>query len=501
MDNQKPIFKSLAMIEERIQEKLTVESLAQDLHFSRYHYQRLFREAVGESVMRYVARRKISLAAEELTKSESSILEIALRYGYDSHEGFTRSFKAHMGVTPAEYRKYHLSIKAPNTEKERCAMLYSKTTDEIIRELNNLIVQANETIEFTEKTKEKAQEITEFYGHFLDLLSRRTQELTKKLSQTLEAITDIAHCPDQISARFVIIKTIEDAAFWSNILLFQARLTIARAKTEHQAALMPVCRRYEILAENSQMKAEKVAGFFSELSALIFHDMRENAGKMLQNAIHTGKTVGQKLLDDPALPYAYIGEELLTITQELSSLPLERITISFLDDCLLRTDIIAFSADFDMLRAPSHKTLFEEISRFREELKDVLYFFQSLSEDILRGDENPEKEVSPNGNTDKHFLDLAFQGNILLFFLKGEVLKLGSHLDENQQATFDAICSSLNEAILFAQQAKEKTDAEKFTRLLEEVHKTIAKEAEKLSNLGAPMALIADEIGRMANAI
>ena len=47
-------MKSLAVIEEKIQEKLTVESLAGSLHFSRYHYQRLFREAVGESVMRYV---------------------------------------------------------------------------------------------------------------------------------------------------------------------------------------------------------------------------------------------------------------------------------------------------------------------------------------------------------------------------------------------------------------------------------------------------------------
>lgn len=54
MNRQEPILKSLAVIEEKIQEKLTVESFAGSLHFSRYHYQRLFREAVGESVMRYV---------------------------------------------------------------------------------------------------------------------------------------------------------------------------------------------------------------------------------------------------------------------------------------------------------------------------------------------------------------------------------------------------------------------------------------------------------------
>ena len=79
------------MIEERIREKLTVEALARGVHFSKYHYQRMFREAVGDSVMGYVTRRKLALAAGELADTDSTVLEIALRYGYDSHEGFTLS--------------------------------------------------------------------------------------------------------------------------------------------------------------------------------------------------------------------------------------------------------------------------------------------------------------------------------------------------------------------------------------------------------------------------
>ena len=102
MDQENPIFRSLALIEEKIHERLTVENLARNAHFSKYHYQRMFREAVGESVMQYVTRRRISLAAGELAGTDSNILEIALKYGYDSHEGFTRSFLTAMGVSPAE---------------------------------------------------------------------------------------------------------------------------------------------------------------------------------------------------------------------------------------------------------------------------------------------------------------------------------------------------------------------------------------------------------------
>ena len=144
MCKETPIGRSLAMIEERIREKLTVEALADGIHFSKYHYQRMFREAVGESVMRYVTRRKLVLAAGELAGTRDTVLEIALRYGYDSHEGFTRSFAAYMGMTPTEYRKYHYAVASLRVGKEKREMMYSKATDEIIRELNGLIVEAKE---------------------------------------------------------------------------------------------------------------------------------------------------------------------------------------------------------------------------------------------------------------------------------------------------------------------------------------------------------------------
>ena len=82
MKNEKPILKSLEIIENRITEKLSVENIASSIFISKYHYQRLFKEIVGDTVMEYVTKRKLTLAGKELLETNDTILNIALRYGY-----------------------------------------------------------------------------------------------------------------------------------------------------------------------------------------------------------------------------------------------------------------------------------------------------------------------------------------------------------------------------------------------------------------------------------
>ena len=190
-------------------------------------------------------------------------------------------------------------------------MLYSKTTDEIIRELNSLIVELRQAAGFTRKIGEKQKEAAAFYGEFFQLLAARADQMAGGLSGSLEGITNIARCPDQISARFLIIKAIEDAAFWTSITDFQVRLTIARAKPQHRALFEPLCRKYEDLAQNARMKAGKIADFLGELSALIFQDMRENAAEKLQNVIWLGERAAKRLLEDDTLPYSWLGVSFL----------------------------------------------------------------------------------------------------------------------------------------------------------------------------------------------
>lgn len=489
MDNSAPIFRSLEMIEEKILEKLTAEKLAESVHFSKYHYQRLFRETVGESVMRYVTRRRLALAAAELAQTDASVLDIGLKYGYESHEGFSRSFKAFLGVTPMEYRKYHFAVSSPVTRKERCVMMYSKTTDEIIRELNGLIVQTRETAEYTRK--EGKSRNAESYASFWECIASRTESMAEELSRALERITAIARQPDEITVRFEIIKAIEDAAFQANITVLQVNLMLSRAKPEHQRAYDSLCEKYIDLAQNAGMKAEKIAAFFNELTALIFQDMRKNAQQALEKAIEKGRTALGMLSKDFTLPYAYIADELAMITDELSNLALEEVTVSQLEDCLLRLDIVAFAADMDVLRASSHEPLFQGISDFKEQMVQAIALFQSLS---LNASPVPAVSEDCAGPESKKYRDLAFQEGILLFYLKGEIQKLGQLLSQGQKAELETICGSLSKSIALAEHASGKEETGGIAGALLHVCDRMRSLADDLGPYGAPLRFLAEEV-------
>ena len=484
------VFYSLEVIEERIREKLTVENLAGSVHFSKYHYQRLFREAVGESVMQYVASAILRLAAQELAGTDASVLEIALKYGYDSHEGFTRSFRAHMGVTPAEYRKYRFSIGFPQTQKGRGAIMYARNTDEIIKELNQLIVQARETVDFTAKNRDIPDAAV--YAEFWDYTAHRTEAAADALTEMLERITAIARRPDEISARFMILKAIEDAAFQFQLTAFQTRLTVSRAKPEHRKAFESICGQYDGLAHSAGMRAGRIAGFLGDLAELIFRDMRENALKCLQEAVESGRAAADALAD-PALPYGYIADAVRDIADDLSSLPLREVTVAHLEDCGIRLDIIASTAALDGWRAPEHKVLLNGIVDFHSRIDEAIAFFQNLPEDVSRIAAETENGGMER-NADKKYSDMTFQGNILLFYLKGEIQKMERHLNLKQRAALEEICDRLAGAIGRIAHRAEEESADRIIESLQGIYRDMAALAEELGQYGTSIYFIAEQI-------
>lgn len=92
-------------IEQRNNEELTLKTLSQKLGYSEFYIARKFKEISGMKFKDYLSRRKLSFALKEIRDSKRGILDIALDYGFSTHEAFTRSFKAMYGITPCEYRK------------------------------------------------------------------------------------------------------------------------------------------------------------------------------------------------------------------------------------------------------------------------------------------------------------------------------------------------------------------------------------------------------------
>lgn len=99
------IEKVIDFIENNLNEKLELETVANAVHYSKYHIHRMFADIVGMTIHDYVLRRQLTEAAKLLVFSNKPIIDIALVCGYESQQAFTVAFKAMYKLPPAEYRE------------------------------------------------------------------------------------------------------------------------------------------------------------------------------------------------------------------------------------------------------------------------------------------------------------------------------------------------------------------------------------------------------------
>lgn len=96
---------SIDYIEDHLKEELTAETLARIAGFSAYHYARIFHAYVGKPVMEYIRCRRLAYAVAELARGKR-ILDIALEYGFETHNGFGKAFRKQYGCSPEQYRRH-----------------------------------------------------------------------------------------------------------------------------------------------------------------------------------------------------------------------------------------------------------------------------------------------------------------------------------------------------------------------------------------------------------
>lgn len=95
---------AIEYIEENLTNDIDFNMVAKKAKCSSYHFQRMFSSIIGIPLSEYIRRRRITLAAIEIQNSDIKIIDIALKYGYDSHSSFTRAFQLIQGVTPSKAR-------------------------------------------------------------------------------------------------------------------------------------------------------------------------------------------------------------------------------------------------------------------------------------------------------------------------------------------------------------------------------------------------------------
>ena len=93
-------------IKEQDDEALTLARLSERMGYSKFYVSRQFRAVSGMQLGEYLRNRRLAFALREVRDSETGLLDIAVKYGFSSHEAFTRAFKAAYGVTPSAYRAH-----------------------------------------------------------------------------------------------------------------------------------------------------------------------------------------------------------------------------------------------------------------------------------------------------------------------------------------------------------------------------------------------------------
>lgn len=97
--------RSIDYIEENLSEELSAAEIARQMNVSAFYYQKIFAIVCGFSVGEYIRGRRLSKAGSELVSTDEKIIDIALKYGYDTPEGFTRAFTKFHGSPPSAVRK------------------------------------------------------------------------------------------------------------------------------------------------------------------------------------------------------------------------------------------------------------------------------------------------------------------------------------------------------------------------------------------------------------
>lgn len=105
MDQITAIQRAIDYTEAHLTDEIDYEAAAREAASSVFHFQRLFSMLCGYTLGDYIRMRRLSLAADELQRTGGKIIDIALKYGYDTPESFSRAFTRFHGITPTQARR------------------------------------------------------------------------------------------------------------------------------------------------------------------------------------------------------------------------------------------------------------------------------------------------------------------------------------------------------------------------------------------------------------
>ena len=99
-------------IEDNLTETIDYEEVAKKCYSSSYHFQRVFSILCGFTLGEYIRNRKLTLAGRELATTNAKVIDVALKYGYESPDSFAKAFQKFHGILPSQARNNGSNLKS-----------------------------------------------------------------------------------------------------------------------------------------------------------------------------------------------------------------------------------------------------------------------------------------------------------------------------------------------------------------------------------------------------
>lgn len=180
MDWLTGIQNAINYVEEHLSEKIDYDKVAKEAACSSFYFQRIFGILCGMTLGDYIRNRRLALAGNELSAADDKVIDIALKYGYESPESFARAFSRFHGVTPSEAKKEGAKLKS-----------FSRLSVKIILNGGNIMdyrIMEKEAFHIIEKVKSHSVENSENKKSIPEFWTRSHNDGTVK--KLLDTTTD-----------------------------------------------------------------------------------------------------------------------------------------------------------------------------------------------------------------------------------------------------------------------------------------------------------------------
>jgi AraC-type DNA-binding domain-containing proteins len=144
--------KAITYMEEHLLEEINYEDVAKQVHTSSYEFHRAFSFVTGLTANAYIRNRRLSLAGKEIVETDAKITDLAMKYGYDTPESFTKAFTRFHGIAPKKARTevcklklfnpltITISVKGGKNMDYRIVQTKEKKFIALVREFSNDII-------------------------------------------------------------------------------------------------------------------------------------------------------------------------------------------------------------------------------------------------------------------------------------------------------------------------------------------------------------------------